>query len=183
MDFDLIRSSRKTMAAEIKNGRLVIRAPRLASRDEITRFIMTNRRWIESYLEKSMAMEKEKESVRKLSPEELRALADRALETIPQRVAWYAAVIGVRYGRITIRAQKTRWGSCSAKGNLNFNCLLMLAPPEVLDGVVVHELCHLKVMNHSRAFYREVEKVLPDYRDRQKWLRDHGGKILALIGA
>ena len=59
----------------------------------------------------------------------------------------------------------------------------MLAPPEVLDGVVVHELCHLKVMNHSRAFYREVEKVLPDYRDRQKWLRDHGGKILALIGA
>ena len=183
MDFDLIRSSRKTMAAEIKNGRLVVRAPRMASRDEITRFIMKNRRWIENHLEKSRAMEKEKESVRRLSPEELRSLADRALETIPRRVALYAEKIGVRYGRITIRAQKTRWGSCSAKGNLNFNRLLMLTPPEVLDGVVVHELCHLKVMNHSREFYREVEKVLPDYRDRQKWLRDHGGKILALIGA
>ena len=183
MDFDLIRSGRKTLAAEIRNGRLVIRAPRMASSDEITRFIMSNRQWIESHLEKARAMEKEKESVRRLTPEEIRELADRALETIPRRVAFYAEKIGVRYGRITIRAQKTRWGSCSSKGNLNFNCLLMLAPMDVLDGVVVHELCHLKVMNHSPRFYREVEKVLPDYRERQKWLRENGGKILAMIGA
>ena len=181
MDFDLVRSSRKTLAAEIKNGRLVIRAPRGASREEITRFIMNNRKWIESHLAKAAAQEKEKESVRKLTGQEIRELADRALETIPQRAAWYAEKIGVQYGRITIRLQKTRWGSCSAKGNLNFNCLLMLAPPEVLDSVVVHELCHLKEMNHSRRFYAEIDKVMPDYKARHRWLKENGARILAMV--
>ena len=85
--------------------------------------------------------------------------------------------MGVDYGRITIRNQKTRWGSCSAKGNLNFNCLLMLMPTEVIDYVVVHELCHLKEMNHSNAFWREVKQVLPDYRKQVKWLKDEGYKF------
>ncbi|MDY3888895.1 MAG: M48 family metallopeptidase, partial [Agathobacter sp.] len=89
------------------------------------------------------------------------------MEYIPKRVAYFADIMGVDYGRITIRMQKTRWGSCSSKGNLNFNCLLMLAPPEVIDYVVVHELCHRKEMNHSKAFWREVERVLPDYRSRK----------------
>ena len=79
---------------------------------------------------------------------------------------------------ITIRNQKTRWGSCSSKGNLNFNCLLMLTPPEVIDYVVVHELCHRKEMNHSGAFWAEVEKVLPDYKEQVKWLKENGGQII-----
>ena len=96
-------------------------------------------------------------------------------------MAHYAPLVGVSYGRITIRCQRTRWGSCSSKGNLNFNCLLMLAPPEVLDCIVVHELCHRKEMNHSQRFYAEVLRVMPDYRERYKWLKENGHMLMAML--
>ena len=96
-------------------------------------------------------------------------------------MAYYAPQIGVDYGRITIRCQRTRWGSCSAKGNLNFNCLLMLAPPEVLDSVVVHELCHRREMNHSPRFYALVLRVFPDYHRWDRWLKDNGPALMARI--
>lgn len=98
-----------------------------------------------------------------------------------KQVEYFAKVIGVTYGKITVRNQKTRWGSCSSKGNLNFNCLLMLAPPEVLDYVVVHELCHRKQMNHSKAFWLEVEKVLPNYKEVRKWLKEEGSQMITLF--
>ena len=96
---------------------------------------------------------------------------------IPQRVAYYAGIVGVTYGRITIRSQKTRWGSCSSGGNLNFNCRLMKAPTSVLDYVIVHELCHRLEMNHSSRFWALVEQVMPDYRVHRKWLREHGSSL------
>lgn len=110
--------------------------------------------------------------------EEIHEMADMALKVIPERVKYYAEILGVTYGRITIRNQKTRWGSCSSKGNLNFNCLLMCAPPEVIDSVVVHELCHLKQMNHSKAFYAEVLKVFPNYYKCHDWLKENGGALI-----
>ena len=119
--------------------------------------------------------------VEKLTDAEINELKKEAESVIPRRVEYFAGVVGVEYGRITIRCQKTRWGSCSSKGNLNFNCLLMLAPPEVLDSVVVHELCHLKVMNHSKAFYDEVLRAYPNYREDHKWLKDHGGELMARV--
>ena len=97
--------------------------------------------------------------------------------TLPHGLA-LAPLAGVSFGRITIRAQKSRWGSCSAQGNLNFNCLLMLAPPEVLDSVVAHELCHLKQMNHSFKFWAEVEKIVPDYRSAKQWLKNCGPALI-----
>ena len=102
-------------------------------------------------------------------------------EYIPARVAFYAPFVGVTYGRITIRNQKKRWGSCSSKGNLNFNCALMLAPPEAIDSIVVHELCHRKQMNHSKAFYDEVLKVYPDYWKWDKWLRENGSALIRRV--
>lgn len=177
-EYELIKSSRKTLAAEIKQGRLIIRAPHQAADDDIRRFIQKNRQWIETHLAKSRSREAAAESIPKLAPEELHNLAQQALKVIPARAAYYAPLIGVTYGRITIRNQTSRWGSCSSKGNLNFNCLLMLAPPEVLDSVVVHELCHRREMNHSQEFYAEVLRVFPTYRTQEKWLKEHGGELL-----
>ena len=118
------------------------------------------------------------EACQPLSEEDLKALADQAAKTIPERVRYYAPLIGVTYGKITIRNQRTRWGSCSSKGNLNFNCLLMLAPPEVLDSVVVHELCHRKEMNHSKQFYEEVRRVFPEYDKWNGWLKTYGPDLM-----
>ena len=98
-----------------------------------------------------------------------------------ERAACFAPLLGVHWQRISIRCQKSKWGSCSGKGNLNFNCLLLLAPPEVLDYVVVHELCHLLEMNHSPRFWALVESILPDYAERRRWLREHGAALLARV--
>jgi predicted metal-dependent hydrolase len=126
-------------------------------------------------------MQERKEYLDNVTPytkEEIKELADKACELIPKKVRHYASIIGVDYGRITIRNQKTRWGSCSSKGNLNFNCLLMLCPDEVIDSIVVHELCHRKYMNHSARFYEEVEKAYPEYSKWHKWLKDNGAFIM-----
>ncbi len=85
------------------------------------------------------------------------------------------------YGRITLRCQKTRWGSCSAKKNLNFNILLMLTPAEVIDSVIVHELCHLVEMNHSPRFYKLVYAAYPEYDCFNRWLKDNGAAIMARV--
>ena len=120
----------------------------------------------------------ESPNINQLSSDEINNLIDKAHDYIPGRASYFAKLIGVDYGTITIRKQKTRWGSWSSKGNLKFNCLLMLAPPEVIDYVVVHELCHRKEMNHSKNFWREVEKVIPDYKQSEKWLKDEGTLIM-----
>ena len=101
------------------------------------------------------------------------ALSARALERIRERVSFYAPRVGRIPGRITIREQKTRWGSCSSRGNLNFNWKLIMAPPQVLDYVVIHELCHLHEFNHSPRFWSLVERQMPDYEVWKKWLKLH----------
>lgn len=100
-------------------------------------------------------------------------LSERALVRIRERLQYYAPLVGKSPGRVTIREQKTRWGSCSSKGNLNFNWKLIMAPPPVLDYVVIHELCHLWEFNHSPKFWTLVESRMPDYRVWKKWLKTH----------
>ena len=95
-------------------------------------------------------------------------------------MAYYAQLLGVTYATISIRDQKTRWGSCSSKGNLSFSWRLILAPPKVLDYVVVHELCHRKEMNHSPRFWVLVESMIPDYKTHRKWLKENGEKLTIL---
>ena len=169
MNVKIIRSNRKTLAIQINPDLSVtVRVSMYAPQSDIERILREKEGWIQG------------ESVESeyLTNEEIKKLADKALQHIPKRVSYFAKHIGVTYGKITIRNQKTRWGSCSSKGNLNFNCLLMLTPPEVIDYVVVHELCHRKEMNHSEAFWAEVEKVIPDYKEQVKWLKENGGQII-----
>ena len=89
--------------------------------------------------------------------------------------------LGVSYGRVVVRDQRTRWGSCSSRGTLSFNWRLALAPPDVLDYVVVHELCHLREPNHSPRFWRLVEDARPEYARHERWLKDHGWELLAYV--
>lgn len=95
-------------------------------------------------------------------------------EFIEGCVAHYQPVFSKKVNRITIKDQKSRWGSCSSKNNLNFNWRLSMAPKEVVEYVVVHEMCHLVHMNHSKAFWELVEKFIPNYKDMRKWLKDYG---------
>jgi len=101
------------------------------------------------------------------------AMSARALERIRQRIGHFAPMLGVQPNRVAVRDQKTRWGSCSSKHNLNFNWKLILAPPQALDYVVVHELCHLHEFNHSPRFWALVEAQMPDYEVWKKWLKTH----------
>lgn len=100
-----------------------------------------------------------------------------ARDYFTKRCAYYRQFTGGSYTRITIRNQKTRWGSCSSTGTLSFNYRLMFAPPRVLDYVVVHELCHLTHMNHSRDFWNLVASVMPDYKQYKVWLKEHGQEL------
>ena len=175
---EIIRSSRRTISIEIKSSSIIVRAPRRMSSQDISAFVLKKKTWIE----KHWAQVQEHQQIRELqgayTAEELNALAKKALIVIPEKVRHYAPLVGVDYGRISIRNQRTRWGSCSSKGNLNFNCLLMLLPDDVVDSVVVHELCHRKHMNHSPQFYAEVERVFPEYKRCSKWLNENGGMYL-----
>lgn len=177
---EVVYSNRKSVAIQIKpDGTVVLRAPYGVPKRELNRILEEKSAWIEAHLQEIKEQEAEQKALPKFSKQEIKELANKALAYIPERVKYYAPIVGVNYTRITIRNQKTRWGSCSSKGGLNFNCLLMLTPPEVVDYVVVHELCHRKEMNHSKAFWDEVEKVLPDYKSAKRWLKENGGELIS----
>ena len=179
-DLKVLRTNRKTLGIEITSrGEIIVREPKLVTDFDIEKFIKRYSVWIKNHTEK---IRKENENLPQLmSEKEKKALYERAKEEIPKRVLYYAPLVGVTYGKISLRFQKTRWGSCSKNGNLSFNCLLMLAPIEVLDSVVVHELCHRKEMNHSSRFYDEVYRVFPNYKKCSLWLKENGRTLIKSI--
>ena len=175
----LIRARRKTLSIRItQEGNLEIRAPLGMPKGEIEAFLKEKAQWIETHRAKVLAEYAQGQEA-PLGEEEILTLAEQMRQRLPEKLNRHAASMGVTFGNVTIRCQQTRWGSCSSRGNLNFNCLLMLAPPEVLDYVVVHELAHRKQMNHSALFWREVERECPDYKKSLRWLKDRGGALLS----
>lgn len=176
--YEIVRSQRKTISLQVtQEGKVLVRCPRRLPQSQVHRFVQEHTPWLEAQLSKIAAQPK----LPKLTEEDQKALISQATREIPRLAERYAPLVGVSYVRITIRSQRGRWGSCSGAGNLNFNCLLMLAPPQVREYVVVHELCHRKEMNHSAQFWAEVERILPDYRQSRQWLKDQGGALIARL--
>ena len=160
----VIRCRRKTIGIRIDDaGRITVRAPLRTSEAEIRRVLESKRTWIEKTLEKVSA----RAQVPKLTEGELEDLVKLGRKVIPARTAEWARQVGVTYGRVTVKKQKTLWGSCSAKGNLNFNCLLLRCPEDVMDYVIVHELCHRKELNEV-AENRGAGADLPDAVRRER---------------
>lgn len=184
-EYRLVRSSRTTLAIQItRQGEVVVRAPRHCPKSFVEAFLKEKQAWIER---KQWEL-KQQEAVRGEegkaaftlpgTPAEEAVYRAQASEVFARKAAYYAARMGVTYNKITIRDQKTRWGSCSGKGNLNFNWRLVLAPVPVLDYVVVHELAHRREMNHSSRFWDVVGEIMPDYQIHRRWLRDHGSSLM-----
>ena len=179
---EVVRSRRKTLSLELRDdGRVLLRAPLWCSRRQLNAFLEKNRDWIERKLRESEQRREALARIPKFSEEELRALQKRGRQVFPARCAQLAPLLGVDYGRVCVRRQRSKWGSCSAKGNLNFNCLLLLAPESVLDYVVAHELCHRLEMNHSKRFWALVARLCPDYAEARRWLRENGGALMARL--
>ena len=175
--YQIIRSDRKTMAIQIMpDGSVVVRCPKRIRVDEVRKFVNSKSTWIEKHLTSRVPRYEEK-----LTDSDLKELRERTRILVTERVRYFAPLVGVTYNQIAIRTQRTRWGSCSSKGNLNFNCLLGLVPSEVLDYVIVHELCHRKELNHSDRFWNEVFRILPDYKARKQWLKDNGLSLIVRI--
>ena len=174
-DYRIIKTRRKTIGLEISPDlQITVRAPYHISDVRIREFVESKQTWILKHL----AIMQDRQAhdpipAGVISYKELRHMTEEARIIIPERVKYFAKIIGVTYGQITIRHQKTRWGSCSSSGNLNFNCMLMATSPELIDYVVVHELCHRKQMNHSPLFWKEVEEILPDYRNLRSRLKEY----------
>ena len=170
-----IRSARKSLGLEVRDANTVLaRIPTRVSDRELKAFVENHRSWI---LEKTevMAEREEKRKSTPAPPPELLSKTDRMKIQlkIGKRVRHYCEAMGVTVGYVTVKNQKTRWGSCSAKGNVNFNYQLAFLPDELLDYVVIHELAHRRHMNHSRAFWAEVEKYCPDYLERREQLKEY----------
>lgn len=180
---EIKRSARRTMSVEISHdGRVIVRAPRRLSEKRIYEFLDDRADWIAGHIEKikrrnvrhDEVIQEIKSRFGNLTEADLPRIKKAARKDLTARVEKFAPLIGVTYGRISIRRQKTMWGSCSSNGNLNFNCLLMLAPDSIKDYVVIHELCHRLHMDHSREYWSEVARIIPDYRERRRWLAENG---------
>ncbi len=169
MDYEIVRSRRRTVALEVtREGRVLVRAPLRMPQGEIERFVASHAAW----LEKAQAKVAARQAARPpLTEQETAALRQRAKELLPDRVAHYAAIMGVTPTSVKITSARTRFGSCSGKNGICFSLYLMQYPEAAIDYVVVHELAHIRRHDHSPAFYAEVAKVLPDYKERMKLLK------------
>lgn len=168
-EYEIIRSNRRTLALEVCDGRVLVRAPQRVTRAQIAAFVERHAAWIE----KSLAKQQARREAHPEPDEAQRAeYIRRAKALLPERVACYARIMGLHPVSVTITGARTRFGSCSSKGRLCFSWRLMQYPLEAIDYVVVHELAHLVYMNHGPEFYALIERYLPDYKARRKLLRE-----------
>ena len=167
-NYELIRSDRKTLGLQVKDGRVIVRAPRRATVQLIERFVREHEAWIENALSRQAA---KKAAHPEPTAAERAEYIRLAKEMLPRRTAFWSERMGLTPTQIRITSAQRRFGSCSSQGHICYSWRLMQYPPEAIDYVIVHELAHLKHMNHSPAFYALVAKYLPDHKARRALLK------------
>ena len=167
-NYELIRSDRKTLGLQVKDGRVIVRAPRRAAVQQIERFVREHEAWIENALSRQAA---KKAAHPEPTAAERAEYIRLAKEMLPRRTAFWSERMGLTPTQIRITSAQRRFGSCSSQGHICYSWRLMQYPPEAIDYVIVHELAHLKHMNHSPAFYALVAKYLPDHKARRALLK------------
>ena len=168
MDYELRYSDRRTVSLKVKDARLIVYSPLGISTREIEKIIEKHLVWINSKIE--IQRKCASESI-ELTEGEIKRLRAEARRYLTEKTAYYARLMGASYGKITISSAKTRFGSCNSKKNIAYSYRLMLYPEEAREYVVVHELAHTFLMNHSKEFYKIIEGVLPDYKRRKALLK------------
>ena len=168
MNYEIIRSKRRTVSLQVKlDGRIVVRAPLHTSEKAINDFVIKHADWIK----KKQDLLKAVQDTEDFDENEVKELKARLKEIITPILEHYSEKMGVSYDKFSINSAKSRFGSCSSKKTLNFSYRLMLYPYEAIEYVCVHELAHLREMNHSKKFWAIVEAYLPDYKARKKLLK------------
>lgn len=168
MEYRIVYSDRRTVSLCVKGAEIIVRAPRAVSEKRIAEIVERHKEWIEKQLEKQK-LSRIKDTP--LTDGQIKLLKKNAKQILKYKTEYFAKIMGINYGRITITSAKTRFGSCSSKGDISYSYRLVLYPEEAVDYVVVHELAHRKEMNHSPAFYKIIEAVLPDYKARRALLK------------
>ncbi len=168
IEYEIVYSKRKTVSLKLTERGLVVHAPKGLSEEKISEIVKRHEGWIKSHSER---VKREESFWSSLSDERIEELRTLARDVLTRKTRMYSNIMGLSYGRITITGAKTRFGSCSSKGNISYSYRLMAYPERAVDYVVVHELCHLVYMNHSAEFYALLAKVLPDYKERRALLK------------
>jgi predicted metal-dependent hydrolase len=166
--YTLRRSPRARLMrlAVYPDGAVVVVAPSRFGKPAIDRFIQKYAPWVERKIEESKGR-----TILRIARRDIPMLKKRAETFVRDRCAHFAKVYGTTFGTITVRSQKTRWGSCSHKGNLSFNYKIALLPPHLAEYIIVHEICHLRELNHSKRFWKLVAQLIPDYKSCRREIR------------
>lgn len=165
-DYTLVRSKRKTVAIQVDSDcNITIRAPLRISQKEIDKILLEKKAWLEKTI---ISQREKKKNFKEYSDEDIKLLRQKAKEILPAKVEYYAKIMQVEPAYVKINSAKKRYGSCSGTNNLNFSLYLMDKDERFVDYVVVHEIAHIKHHNHSKDFYKFVEKFMPDYKERMK---------------
>ena len=166
-EYEILRSNRRTISLEVRpDGRVLIRAPRAMPKKEIDAFAAKHADWLEGAKKRVT----ERSALNDMTDRRKDELTAAARDYLPKRTAHWAEIMGVSPAGVRITNAKTRFGSCSPKNRICYSFRLMAYPPEAVDYVIVHELAHILQKNHSPRFYAEVQKILPDWRERKKLL-------------
>ena len=170
-EYKIIRSDRKTLSIEVKRDlSVIVRAPKRVSDEKIRAFVEKYSDWIDEHVK--MRRRSQENAPKEPSEEEIKAMRELAKREIAPLVNKYAAVMNVKPSGVKITSARSRLGSCSPKNSLCFSLFLMSYPKPVIEYVVVHELAHILHKNHGMSFYAEIGKIIPDFQERRKEIRE-----------